>query len=277
MTPPDPTETARRYYDSTDADAFYHTIWGGEDIHIGIYTAPDESIPDASRRTVVRMAQKLEGLGAGSRVLDLGSGYAGAARYLAQTYDCHVTALNLSAVENERARRLNAGCGLAERIEVVEGSFEDIPASDGSFDFVWSNDALLHGGDRAQALSEIARVLRPGGLLTFTDPMQSDQCPREVLEPILGRLHLKDLGSPGWYRQQADAVGLSEVDFEDLTPHLAQHYRRVLQETSCHDDMLRGRMVSADYLVRMRSGLQHWIDGGHAGHLCWGIFRFRRR
>ena len=30
-------EVAERYYDSSDADSFYAEIWGGEDIHIGLY------------------------------------------------------------------------------------------------------------------------------------------------------------------------------------------------------------------------------------------------
>ena len=51
--------TARDYYNSEDADAFYATIWGGEDIHIGLYESLDESITDASRRTVEHMALSL--------------------------------------------------------------------------------------------------------------------------------------------------------------------------------------------------------------------------
>ena len=34
---------ARDYYNSDDADNFYHEIWGGEDIHIGLYrSTPDQ-------------------------------------------------------------------------------------------------------------------------------------------------------------------------------------------------------------------------------------------
>jgi sarcosine/dimethylglycine N-methyltransferase len=39
---------ARDYYDSDEADGFYSAIWGGEDIHIGIYEATDD-IRAASR------------------------------------------------------------------------------------------------------------------------------------------------------------------------------------------------------------------------------------
>lgn len=56
----DAASTARSYYNSTDADTFYSTVWGGEDIHVGIYQRPDEPIVDASRRTVARMAARLE-------------------------------------------------------------------------------------------------------------------------------------------------------------------------------------------------------------------------
>ena len=42
---------ARDYYDSAEADDFYRTIWGGEDIHVGLYDN-GEDISRASRRTV---------------------------------------------------------------------------------------------------------------------------------------------------------------------------------------------------------------------------------
>ena len=43
---------AQAYYDSPEADEFYFQIWGGEDIHIGLYDSPSDPIPAASRRTV---------------------------------------------------------------------------------------------------------------------------------------------------------------------------------------------------------------------------------
>ena len=145
-------DVARKYYDSEDADNFYNLIWGGEDIHIGMYADSDESISVASRRTVAHLAAKLDNLSATAQVLDLGSGFGGAARFLAANHECRVTALNLSEVENERHRQMNREAGLDDRIEVVDGSFEDIPCGDGTFDIVWSQDAILHSGHREQVL-----------------------------------------------------------------------------------------------------------------------------
>ena len=90
-------KTAQEYYNSDDADNFYFQVWGGEDIHVGLYQTPDENIRDASERTVVTMAERLTNLGPEARVIDLGAGYGGAARWMARRFGCHVTCLNLTS------------------------------------------------------------------------------------------------------------------------------------------------------------------------------------
>lgn len=267
--------TARDYYNSEDADNFYNVIWGGEDIHIGLYQSETEAIVDASHRTVRHMAAMLDGLDANSNVLDIGAGYGGAARYLAGTFGCSVTALNLSEKENERNRELTGERGLSDRIDVIDGSFESIPAGDNSFDVVWSQDAILHSGRREQVIREVARVIKPGGRFIFTDPMQADSCPEGVLQPILERIHLSSLGSPGFYRETAGRFGLREKVFEEQTRQLNNHYTRVLQETEKYQADL-ARIISPEYIERMKKGLRHWIDGGNNGYLVWGIFIFEK-
>ena len=271
----DAANTASEYYNSIDADGFYFEIWGGEDIHVGLYESPDESILEASLRTKSRIASLLSKLSQDSKVLDIGSGYGGAARYLAKTYGCRVTTLNLSKVQNERHRRMNAEQGLDHLIEVVDGSFEDIPFKDSSFDIVWSQDAILHSEERLKVIAEVSRVLTGAGEFVFTDPMQSDTCPKDVLEPILNRLLLNSLASPGFYQNAAQQHGLKAIRFQDLTTHLVTHYERVLQETQEQEEKLKLK-ISQEYINNMKKGLQYWIDGGKSGHLAWGIFHFRK-
>jgi len=268
-------ETAREYYNSDDADNFYYQVWGGEDIHIGLYEQPGEAIADASRRTVARMAEQVPWLSADSRVLDVGAGYGGAARYLAETFGCHVTALNLSEKENQRDRQMNREQGLDQLIEVVDASFEAIPAADVSFDLVWSQDAILHSGQRERVVSEVARVLRPDGEFIFTDPMQADDCPDGVLQPVLDRIHLDSLGSIGFYREAAARHGLVEVGVTELTENLVAHYSRVREELERSQGELNDRISDA-YLDRMHNGLGHWIEAGAKGYLRWGILHFRK-
>ncbi len=268
-------KTAQDYYDSDDADNFYYHIWGGEDIHVGLYQDEKEPIRDASERTVATMAERLTGLNADSRVIDVGGGYGGAARWLAKRYGCHVTCLNLSLAQNRRDREMNEEQGLADKIDVVDASFENIPSPDADFDLAWSQDAILHSGERAKVLKEVDRVLKPGGEFIFTDPMQADNCPEGVLQPVLDRIHLDSLGSFAFYREVARQLGWEELGVEDLTSYLARHYTRVREELENHRADLAGK-VSDAYIDRMIKGLGHWIEAGNNGYLAWGILHFRK-
>lgn len=264
------------YYDSGEADSFYQTFWGGEDIHIGLYRNRDEPIARASRRTVEAMADRIAGrLGAGARVLDLGAGYGGAARYLAERFGCRVDCLNISETQNALNRRMTADAGLSDLIDVVHGDFERVPGPDGAYDAVWSQDAILHSGNRSRVLDEIRRVLKPRGELIFTDPMQADDCPAGVLQPVLDRIHLSSLSSFAFYRAELARRGFEEVSVEPLTNQLRTHYWRLGREL----DARRGEAVAGSgsaYVDAMKRGLQHWVDAADRGHLAWGIMHFRR-
>lgn len=269
------TQTARDYYNSDDADRFYAEVWGGQDIHIGLYETPDEPIRDASRRTVDRLIERLGAVSPDATVLDLGAGYGGAARRMVERLGCKAVCLNLSEAENQRNRQLNEEAGVADRIKVLDGSFEDIPLEAESADFAWSQDAILHAGDREKVLAEVDRVLKPGGRFVFTDPMRADDCPDGVLDPILARIHLSDLGSPGFYQSRAASLGWRDLGYQSMPDQLTRHYTRVLETTEAQADRLQGH-ISDGYLDRMKTGLNHWIAGGEAGHLAWGLFCFEK-
>ena len=271
----DAVERAEEYYDSAESDAFYKTIWGGEDIHIGLYRSESETIADASRRTVEEMAKRIQVCGPNTRIMDLGAGYGGSARYLAKTFGCKVTCLNLSETQNTRNRELTAQAGLDDLVSVVHGDFENIPDTDDSYDVVWSQDAILHSGRRERVLDEVARILAPHGQLVFTDPMQSDYCPDGVLQPILDRIQLSTLGSFRFYREKLAARGFQEESIEDLTDQLRNHYFRVGQALRENYDQAV-ELSGKTYVNNMLKGLQHWVDGADKGYLAWGIMDFRK-
>ena len=266
---------AKAYYDSPDADNFYYHVWGGEDIHIGIYDTPGISVTEASRLTVELMKECLGELSAKSRVIDIGSGYGGAASYLAQNTGCSVSCANISKVENDRNRAMSKQKGLDHLIEVFEADFEDLPFAEASFDFAWSQDALLHGGNREQALAEIYRVLKPGGEFVFTDPMQSDHASPDELELVLKRIHLKDLGSFAAYEAAALKLGFQVIEKRDLTPQLIMHYQTINAELLRKYDKLLEH-CSQHYLDRMSEGLTNWVNAGNRGQLAWGIIHLKK-
>ncbi|MBX3504316.1 MAG: methyltransferase domain-containing protein [Parvibaculum sp.] len=265
---------AEAYYDSPDADAFYFTIWGGEDIHIGMYESDDEPIVPASHRNDETLASMLKGLTRDSVVLDIGAGYGGAARHLAKTRGCEVICVNISETQNRLNRELNAKAGLDGRIEVLHGDFENIPVEDRCIDVVWSQDAILHSGNRPRVLDEVKRVLRPGGEFIFTDPMQADDCPDGVLQPILDRIHLETLGSFGFYDRELAKRGFEKCDVIEMTHQLRRHYWRVGQELEANYERLT-KGASTEYLDNMLKGLERWVDGADRGWLAWGVMHYR--
>jgi dimethylglycine N-methyltransferase len=264
---------AANYYDSSDADQFYELVWGGEDIHIGLYESPFQEIAIASERTVQALLALVTDLPSCGCVVDLGSGYGGASRRLARWSKRPVHAINISSVENDR--RLNVETGLQEQITVHDASFEQVPLADASADLVWSQDAILHAGDRAQVLAEVSRLLKPGGCFVFTDPMAADGVEMGLLKPILERIHLPDLASPARYKTWGEAVGLTMEVWDERTEMLVRHYDRVRQDTRSRRAELE-TSISAGYLDRMDVGLGHWVDGGQQGRLSWGLMRFRK-
>ena len=266
---------AADYYDSSDADRFYELIWGGEDIHIGLYKTFDEQISVASDRTVHALMDLATPLPSGGCIVDLGAGYGGASRRLARWSERSVEAINISTVENDRHRRLNVEAGLESQITVHDASFENVPLNDGCADLIWSQDAILHAGDRARVLQEVARLLKPGGCFVFTDPMAADGVAMTQLQPILDRIHLPDLASPDRYRRWGETVGLVREIWDDRTAMLSCHYARVREETRSRRAELE-QCISAAYLDRMDVGLGHWVDGGEQGRLSWGLMRLRK-
>ena len=265
---------AQKYYDSTETDKLYAAIWGGEHIHYGIYTRPDEPIHDASLSTVKTIAQTLKKIDQNSRVIDLGAGYGGAARYLAKTYGCSVCCLNLSQLQNQRNGQLNQEQNLDPLVEITQGSFEDIPYPNNSFDIVWSQDAILHSGDRCLVFQEIKRILKPGGEFIFTDPMESETCPPGALQPAFDRLGISDMGSYRFYSQTLKDLGFEELNFIDLSQNVPIHYQRFREEVQKrYNEVVK--LTSTEFVDKTLNSIQPWIERYEQGYMQWAILHFR--
>lgn len=268
-------DITEKYYDSDDADTFYSTIWGGEDLHIGRY-AQTTDIRTASDRCIDSMIDRLPALDSSARVLDMGAGYGGAMRQLVRKTGCEAICLNISETQNRYNQNKIRAAKLADRISVRHGVFEDVPEPDASVDVVWSQDAFLHSDQRAEVLAEAFRVLKPGGHLIFTDPMQADDADPAALQPVYDRLQLNSLGSPGFYREAAEKVGFEVLEQEEALSDLRTHYARVREELLANYDKLRDAGSSVEYLDKMAVGLENWVKAADAGHLRWGIQHFRK-
>ena len=280
------TTSARNYYDSPSSDAFYSLIWGGEDIHIGIYDDPSITITEASQKTVQKMVSTLETSGIQltpqTRILDMGAGYGGAARYLAKQYGCKVVCLNLSAIQNTRNEKLNKEEGLEDLVSVVEGSFEEVPGEvvkEGKFDIIWSQDSYLHSDHREKIVDEIARLLDDGkhARVAFTDIMASSTAFKEhgdLMRSMMERLSLSSLGSIDFFMSAFEKRGFKDFGYWDGVKQFRAHYQRLGEELERRRDELEG--VEEARIEKQTVGLKNWVKAADRNCVDWGIFCFGR-
>jgi SAM-dependent methyltransferase len=109
-------------------------------------------------------------LGAGQLLVDLACGAGGPGLWIAKELGARLVGRDLSPVAVRRATERADEVGMRERAEFAPGSFEQTGLASGSADAIMTVDALHYAPDKAAALGEMARILRPGGrcaIVTF--------------------------------------------------------------------------------------------------------------
>ncbi|MBZ9799379.1 class I SAM-dependent methyltransferase [Mesorhizobium sp. ES1-4] len=111
----------------------------------------------------------LAGIGPETMVLDVGSGLGGPARFLAASYGCGVTGVDLSEPFVEAADYLTERMGLGAQVAFKAASALALPFDDGRFDVVLLQHVAMNIADREGLYGEIRRVLKPGGRFATYD------------------------------------------------------------------------------------------------------------
>ena len=204
-----------------------------------------------------------------SFVLEIGCGSGGYALYLAEKAGCRIVGLDINEPGVHNANQLALAKGLAPqaRFEQCDAS-KGLPFDDNTFEAVFSNDVLCHLPGRPEVLSEIFRVLKPGGRMLFSDAL--------VIGGLISHREIATRSSIGFYvyspsgenERIMEQAGFREIRVSDTTEsaaHVAKRWRDAREKR-------KQDLIAAEGEANFE-GLQRFLSCVHT--LC-GERRLRR-
>ncbi|MBY8974572.1 class I SAM-dependent methyltransferase [Rhodobacteraceae bacterium NNCM2] len=170
-----------------------------------------------------------------TRVLDIGCGIGGPARFFAGRFACHATGIDLTPEFVDCAARLSALVGMADKTTFVQGSALDLPFEDASFDLA----LLLHVGmniqDKARLFDEAFRVLAPGGTFAVFDVMRGPVATPPIFPmPWASVAEASFVSCPSSYREAALAAGFEMVAETDRTRFAKEFFAEVFAKIAAN-------------------------------------------
>ncbi len=178
----------------------------------------------------VALTRQLAGsalVGRDDRVLDVACGRGESARELVEHFGCHVVGIDYSKEKIQRANGLTEDVGLSDRAQFVQGDAEQLPFTNDFFDVVICECSLSIFSDLALALTEMKRVLRPGGRLGISDVVLNKSMP-ESLQDLVGHVLCISGALPiDGYRNVLDKIGFSAIRTRDVSEVLSDMITRM--------------------------------------------------
>jgi SAM-dependent methyltransferase len=205
----------------------------------------------------------------GETLVDVGCRDARHAIRLVQEHGLLAVAVDPVPLHVELARRAVADAGVD--VEVLEGAIEALPLADGSADWIWCRDVLVHV-DVRRGLAECARVLRPQGRLVAYVTLAT-----ELLEP---RERAMLASATALVDESLDAARVesraAEAGLEQVAVHrLAGEWRERMIEDGSWDPS--ETLLGLSRLRRYERELTERFGGtalaAYAGGQLWGIYQ----
>lgn len=210
-------------------------------------------------------------------VLDIGCGLGGCDIVLAGKYGAQVIGLDIEAPLIEQGRQRVAKAGLSGRVELRLTRPGPLPLPDESVEVVFGKDSWLHIEDKRSFFKEIFRVLKPGGLLTASDWLRSEQPYSEAMYYFFKMEGLTYyLDTLENYEAMLRELGFEQVKVTDTSSEYQtlghQEYQRIQGELGSEIVKLLGPEKHAYYIENWRA-LTAVLD---SGELRTGRLRARK-
>jgi ubiquinone/menaquinone biosynthesis C-methylase UbiE len=227
----------------------------------------------------IDLAQRA-GIGAGQKGVDLCC-YVGAGMRCLVRFCGVASMMGVDATESvvERGRKLCRTEGFENRIQFVVADACKTGLPSASADFVWGEDAWCYVPLKQQLIAEAARLVRPGGVIAFTDWVEG---PVELSEAeaqrVLGMMTFANIEDIPGYQRLLSQHGC-EVESAEDTGRLAQYMDLYLNmiEMQLTYDVLAALAFRKDLLEALTGTFRFLRDMSRAGKFVQGRFIARRK
>jgi cyclopropane fatty-acyl-phospholipid synthase-like methyltransferase len=167
----------------------------------------------------------------GQRVLDLGCGLASSSIFLRREFGVQVWATDLWFSASVNARRIH-DAGVAGGVFPIHADVRSLPFAADYFDAIISIDSYFYYGTDDLCLSEIARFVKPGGVIAVAQAALLQELDDDI-PPHLREWWAQDrpvcLHSADWWRRHWARSGIVDVELADHLRDGWQHWRDWLQ------------------------------------------------
>lgn len=156
-----------------------------------------------------------------SRVINIGSGLGGPARYIAGKVGCQVLAIELQDDLHQTASELTTRCGLEGKVHHICGDFNTVAShlQTSSYDCVVSWLTLLHIEDRPSLFKHCQNLLRPGGIFYAGDFFEAGQLTGDEWKILREEVSCPSMfSSVSAYKTALVTAGLKVELADDVTP-----------------------------------------------------------
>jgi SAM-dependent methyltransferase len=239
----------------------------GEQIHIGGFASS------------MALAEKA-GIGGGMDGVDLCCCNGAGMRFLVRFRNvASMQGVDATEAVVRRGRKRTADEALADQVTFHLRDVLDSGLPDGKADFVWGEDAWCYVVDKAKLIREAVRMVRPGGIIAFTDWVEGPETlSSEESGRFLSFMKFLNIESIPGYRALLEANGCDVVVAED-THQFAPHvdlYLEMLNRQLTYDAL---RIIGFDMsLMQSMGGEMAFMQRlAHEGKIAQGRFIARRK